>query len=113
MNALGNTCNQSNPVDVVPPNDFCWTSTSPIRMARSSFPVLDCQAPGITVSVGITTVPFADVTQATPTTPVGSEVAIGPGDTIVIRTCDLNIFKIGNVSIVTDGATVSYEELFF
>jgi len=113
MNALGNTCNQSNPVDVVPPNDF-WLDVDFAHPDGAIFiPVLDCQAPGITVSVGITTVPFADVTQATPTTPVGSEVAIGPGDTIVIRTCDLNIFKIGNVSIVTDGATVSYEELFF
>lgn len=112
MNALGSACNQSDPVDIRPPNDF-WLDVDLANADGAIFvPVLTCNSPEITVSVGVTSVPFADVTLSTPTDPVLTEEAIGPGDTIVLRTCDGNYFKIGNVSIVTGGATVSYEKLY-
>ena len=39
------------------------------------------------------------------------EQSFGAGDTIVLRTCDLGYYKIGNLQVGQDRATVSYERL--
>jgi len=39
------------------------------------------------------------------------EVSFGAGDTLVLRTCDLGYFKIGNLQVGPDRATVSYQRL--
>jgi len=116
--ALGKECNQGNTEFIDEPNDF-WLSWDLDPNAVVFVPVLGCDDPGRTVGVApLIGTPFASVDASW----LGSlitfqedvlEVSIGAGDTVVVRTCGLNYFKIGIVEIGTDRATIKYEQLQF
>lgn len=118
LNALGADCNFGDTEFIRPPNDF-WMSFDLESPAEAIFvPVIACDSSLFVVGVAVLTgVPFADVTSSM----LGSldfqetvlEVPIGPNDTVVLRTCDVGYFKIGNVAIGSNVVTVSYEELEF
>ena len=117
--ALGSACNEGNVEDIVQPNDF-WMSFDFEQPSMAVLvPVLTCSSPEFTAAIAIvpSTIPYESVDG----TLLGSlefstnliEVMMAPGDTVVLQTCDLGYFKIGNVSIVGNSVTVSYGELDF
>ena len=116
--ALGADCNQGDTEFFRQPNDF-WMSFDVGQPTEAILvPVLVCNSPVFTVGVAVLAgTPFANVDSSM----LGSldfqenvlEAPLGAGDTIVLRTCDLGYFKIGNMSIASDQVTVAYEELHF
>ena len=108
--ALGAPCFQE-------PNDF-WMSWDGNPAAAVLVPVLGCADPTRTVGVAVLVgTPYASVDG----TWFGLidfqenvlEASFGAGDTVAVRTCDLNYFKIGVLDIGTDRATITYEQLPF
>ena len=117
-NALGAACNQDDTGFIRPPNDF-WMSFDPESPTEAIFvPVLACDSSEFIVGVAVLTgVPFASVDASMLESLVFQETALevpmGPGDTVVLRTCDVGFFKIGNVAVGANVVTFSYEELGF
>jgi len=114
--ALGAACNGGDVFNIRPPNDF-WMSLDFAQPGQAVLvPVLVCDLPTDTVAVAVVAgTPFASVDASI----IASgnfqenvpEVSFGAGDTLVLRTCDLGYFKIGNLVVGPDRATVSYERL--
>ena len=121
-NALGAACNLGNPDDIVPPNDF-WVSVDDQAPDVAVFvPVLVCDFPVFTVGIAVLpNTPFASVDSSTLAQLLAegkfaedlTEVGLAAGDTLVIRTCDLGYFKVGNATFVGNSVTLSYDELHF
>ena len=117
-NALGTACNQGNTEFIDEPNDF-WLSWDMNPDAAILVPVLGCEDPQRTVGVAVLAgTSFASVDASWLGTSIDLqenvlEVSFGAADTVVMRTCGLNYFKIGVVEIGTDRATVKYEQLQF
>ena len=111
--ALGAACNQDAVDSFREPNDF--TLSLDVLFPDEAILVL-VQCDDVTATVEVTVLrdtPFADVNVSTPLDPqVLSEVAFTSADTIVVRTCNGGFFKIGNVDVGFDRATVAYEQLF-
>lgn len=113
--ALGAPCNQSDPVNFREPNDF-WMTFDFAFPDEAIVVSTACDdglfTSGVEVLAGV---PFASVDASI----IGSldfldtEAPLSAGDTIVIRTCNLVYFKIGNAVVGTDRATVAYEQLPF
>jgi hypothetical protein len=99
--ALGAECNLSDTDAFHQPSDF---SMSLDENQTIFFPVLECIFANVGVS-RVTGVAYADVNFSTldlfPLEEGIAAVDFAPGDTIVLRTCEGNHFKIGNLVVGT------------
>jgi hypothetical protein len=114
--ALGAPCNMGETGFFQSPNDFTMSLDVQYPNEAIFVPVLACVPPVNNVGVAfLAGTPFAAVDSSI----LGMveflenvlEVPFDAGDTIVLRTCEGNFFKIGNVVIGPDGATFAYERL--
>lgn len=115
--ALGAACNGFDTEFILQPNDFFMAFDAEQADHAVLVPVLTCGSTefvvGIALVPGETPYELVDeaLAQTLEYTDNPLEIAMGPGNTIVLRTCDLGYFKIGNVTVDGNSVTISYDEL--